>query len=70
MLVQIRVRDQFISGAGRAMDDEMRAAQGFESAGKDLSDAKRVNARKHMGRVFENQTGRFHSIHVLVFYTS
>ena len=33
---------------------ETRVAQGFESVGKDLSDAKRVNTRKHMGRVFES----------------
>ena len=40
----IRVWDQFIGGTGRVMDDEMRAAQGFESAGKDLSDVKRMGA--------------------------
>ena len=58
-LVQIRARDQFVGGAGRVSDDETRAAQGFESAGKDLSDAKRVNARKHTGRVSRNKRGTF-----------
>ena len=55
----IRARDQFVGGAGRTTD-EMRAVQGFESAGKDLSDAKRMGAReKHTGKVSRIERGSF-----------